>query len=71
MTVDSHIIFKIYPLTLPHHPIYMKAEILKESAEFYCTLLDLLQGQDEEHLRWQGSFREGGNVDLNRLGCEV
>jgi len=49
----------------------MEAEILEESAEFYCTLQDLLRGQDEEHLRWQGSFREGGKVNLDRIGSEV
>jgi len=49
----------------------MEAEILEQSVEFYRTLLDLLQGQDEEHLRWQGCFREGGKVDLDRLGSEV
>jgi len=49
----------------------MEAKILEESAEFYQTLLDLLQAQDEEHLRWQGSFREGGKVDLDTLGSEV
>jgi len=49
----------------------MEAEILEESAEFYRTLLDLLRGQDKEHLRLQGSFREGGKVDLDRLSSEV
>jgi len=58
-------------LTLLHHPIYIEAEILEGLAEFYRTVLDLLLGQDEEHLRWQGSFREGGKVDLDRLGSEV
>jgi len=42
-----------------------------ELAEFYQTLLDLLQAQDEEHLQWQGRFREGGKVDLDTLGSEV
>jgi len=49
----------------------MEAEILEESAEFYQTLLDLLQAQDEEHLQWQGRFREGGKVDLDTLSSEV
>jgi len=49
----------------------MEAEILEELAEFYQTLLDLLQAQDEEHLQWQGHFREGGKVDLDTLGFEV
>jgi len=49
----------------------MEAEILEESVEFYCTLLDFLRGQDEEHLRWQGSFREGGKVDLDTLTSGV
>jgi len=49
----------------------MEAKILEESAEFYRTLLDLLQGQDEEHVRWQGCFREGGKVNLDTLGSEV
>jgi len=72
MNVDSHISdFKVYPLTLLHHPIYTEAEIWEESAEFYRTLLDLLRGQDEEHLRWQGSFREGGKVNLDTLGSQV